>query len=142
VSRLRANDPVRVSLGACECPDKPHEEDEAFIRARLRTEDAMSVLTVIGEGDPDIASMGRQLGRIFIAGGLLSWNILDDDGDEIPISEALGDALDWQSTMLPIANAAADLYTPQVLHPLQTTPRKRSKRGQTKRSTSPRSPSS
>lgn len=141
MSRMRATDPVRVPLGACECPGTPHEEDEAWLRPRLKPEAAIAVLSILGDDDltDHVADLGSAIGMAFLRGGLLRWNILDDAGEPIPLSAIEDDSLDWDTTIRPIAEAATETYVGQLMRPLVPTASKSSKRGQTASSTSAKS---
>ena len=140
MSRMRATDPVRVPLGACECPGTPHEEDEAWLRPRLKPEAAIAVLSILGDDEmDDVATRGSAIGMAFLRGGLLRWNILDDDSEPIPLSAIEDDSLDWDTTLRPIAEAATSTYVDQLMRPLATTGSRSSKPGRTASSTSAKS---
>lgn len=141
MSRLRATDPIRVSLGACECPGTPHEEDEAWLRPRLKPEAAIAVLSILGDDDLSarVADLGSAIGMAFLRGGLLRWNILDDDSNPIPLSAIEDDSLDWDTTLRPIAEAATSTYVEQLMRPLAQTGAKSSKPGPMASSTSAKS---
>lgn len=117
MSRSLSTKPVEVRIGACECPGTPHGEDVALLRPRLLPGDAMAALAAL---DPshDEATIQRDLGMAFLRGGLIGWNILDDEGDAIPIYAIDNGALDWDTTLRPVAERAADLYTEGLLRPL------------------------
>jgi len=136
MSRRRATDPVRVGLGECECPDKPHEEDEAWLRPRLKVEDALAAMAALG-GDDDPVSLGKTVGMIFLVGGLVRWNLLDDDGP-IPVEAVTDGSMDWETTLKPIVDEASNLYAESLMRPLLPPTSKSLRRGQTSASTSQR----
>ena len=121
MSRLLSEEPVRVPLGECQCPGSPHQEDEAFLRPRLTAAagiEATSIISNAGGKGPGV--VGRALGMGYLVDGLLSWNILDDDSEPIPATEEMLESgrLDWEDTLLPIADAASDQYSDSVINPL------------------------
>ena len=78
------------------------------------------------------------IGMAFIVDGLVSWNILDDDGKPIPTDEDFlrSGAIEWE-TLAPIADKADELYASSVVDPLVRRLRGSSQTGQTDGSTSP-----
>ena len=122
MSRLLSTDPVRVVIGPCECPGKPHEEDEAWFRPRLTVAGGMEASGIVGGAAsyPSTGALGRDLGMVYLTDGLLRWNILDDKGKPIPCTREVleSGALDWDTTLLPLADGAADLYSESVMRPL------------------------
>jgi len=134
MTRLRATDPIRVDLGECECPEKPHDMDVAWLRPRLLVGDAMAALSVLREGGTT-ADLNRDIGNIFIETGLVDWTLLDDKSVKIPLSAALDGGIDWE-TMRPISDKAAELYTGPLLDPLVRALPASSPRGRTGASTS------
>jgi hypothetical protein len=106
----------RVSLGACQCPGTPHEEDEAFLRWQL----GASALARIGRAELDGAVNHDPLAayRAVVAETVVSWNLLirgpaDDNGGKAiaaPITEHTIAELDL-STLKTLAEAADHLIT-------------------------------
>ncbi len=134
MSRLRATDPVWVSLGPCECPDTPHDEDEAFLRPRLTVEDALDAMGYLASDQTD-EQTGTLIAKVFLR-GIESWNIQNDEGEIIPLSAIWDGSLEWATTLKPIADAAADLYGEELYRPLVKARQASSRNGQTVRSTS------
>ena len=123
MSRLRATEPVEVDLGPCECPGTPHQEgDKAWLRPRLTAEGgyrAMHVLMTSAQNGEEVTA--GALGMVFLVDGLVEWTLLDDAGSPIPTDEEMlrSGALDWDTTLAPIAERAAVLYTESVIAPLR-----------------------
>jgi hypothetical protein len=137
VSRLRATEPVEVDIGPCECPETPHQEgDKAWLRPRIRPDAAWAATTLLTLGRTE-EEMMRSLCPIFL-GEVLRWNLLDDEGRPIPctVEVMMDGSLDWEDTIKPIADEAADLYGPQVMRPLQKAMPAPSRNGRTAASTS------
>jgi hypothetical protein len=81
---------------------------------------ATYIMSMAASGDPDVTY--GVLSMAFLSDGLLSWTILDDAGSPVPCNEGTlrSGALDWETTLAPIANRAAVLYTDSVVNPLRT----------------------
>lgn len=122
MSRLLPTEPVRVRIGDCECPGAPHPEgDFAQFRPRLTARGGLLATSIIyTAAESGVAKTMTELGLCFLADGLLSWDLLDDDGKPIPVSAVTGGALDWETTLLPLANKANALYEGSVIRPLAT----------------------
>lgn len=121
MSRLHPTEPVRVRIGDCLCPGTPHAEgDFAWLRPRLTAKGGIAATSLIAGAD-DAQSLMRDLGYLFLLDGLVRWDILDDDGKPVPCNEDTlrSGALAWEETLLPIANAASELYTESVLAPFR-----------------------
>ena len=117
MSRRHTLEPVKVRIGDCLCPDTPHDEDYALLRPRLLPGDAIAALSSL-RADVDSATLQRNIGMSLLRGGLLSWNIQDEDGEIIPVTAIDDGTLDWEETLRPIAEAANDLYAESLLRPL------------------------
>lgn len=128
MSRLQATTPVEVQIGPCKCEGTPHEDgDKAWLRPRLLPEDGLTALSMFQSGRGELATeeeavdaLAGRLGLHWVISGLLRWNLLDDDGEPIPADETTlrSGGLDWEDTLLPIAEAGDRLYSPSVLVPL------------------------
>lgn len=143
MSRLRATEPIEVDLGPCECPDTPHGTDKAWLRPRLTAEGGYRAMHILMTATDRDVTAGA-LGMCFLADGLVRWTLLDDAGKPIPTDEATlrSGALDWDTTLYPIAEKAAVLYTDSVVDPLRKGRAAPSLPGPTEASTSPTTDSS
>lgn len=86
-----------VVLGPCLCPGTPHDEDTAQVLEEV----PWDVLV-----DVELATGGEATRRL-VAGTLAAWNLVDEDGDPVPLSfvrRLRADRLD------PIADAVRDAY--------------------------------
>lgn len=81
---MTSNDwePQRVSLGPCQCPGTPHDEDEAwvspgkaFANAVLPKVENVTAMDLIDF----LAAAGRD--------GLTAWNLLDARGARVPLDD-------------------------------------------------------
>lgn len=86
--------------------------------------------------DPDATYAA--LGMAFLSDGLVRWTLQDDAGEPVPTDEDTlrSGELDWESTLSPIAEKAATLYTDSVLNPLRRGRQTPLPDGQTEASTS------
>ena len=73
-----SNETEVVVLGDCRCPGRPHDQDTA----ELRKEVAWETLAYVSSSSNDFIATRR-----LIAGLLVSWDLVDADGDRVPISE-------------------------------------------------------
>lgn len=100
-----------------------------MLRPRLLPGDAITALAAFNPNN-DSATIQRELGLALLRGGLVGWNITDEDG-AIPLSALDDGTLDWDETLRPIAEKANDLYTESLMRPLLDATRKSSPGGQT-----------
>lgn len=69
----------KLSLGECQCPDAPHEEDWIRLRSEIGAAEALE----IGEWE-----LPAVLGYLAV-----EWNLLDDDGEPAPLEQERIDLL-------------------------------------------------
>lgn len=79
----------------------------------------MAALQAVLNNAEDPVALARVLGLIFLADGLVRWDIRDDDGAPIPLAAALDGSLSWEETVYPIADEADRLYAESVLAPFR-----------------------
>ena len=70
-------DTATVVLGECRCPGRPHDEDTAEVLLELPWETLVDVGLLSG------AAAYRRL----ISGALVAWNLVDADGEPVPLTE-------------------------------------------------------
>ena len=142
-------DTVPVRFRDCSCPGTPHPDgDVAELRPFLDYPGGAEALAAIQSVLFDTDRFAEVLGPVFIRRGVVGWNLLDDEGDPVPVTREALDALRWEDAY-ELADKADDLYGGQVLVPLVKRMPASSKNGQTnastrparKRSPKPRSPS-
>jgi len=107
VSRFLDLDTTRVPLGPCQCPGKPHTEDEAEVYTTLGWDDLVDV------ANADTDGAGR---RILVTRAIARWNLVNDverDGKKVslpvPIVEATVRLLD-SGTLEAVAEAVNAAY--------------------------------
>jgi hypothetical protein len=66
-----------VVLGECRCPGRPHDEDTAEVYVEVPWETLVDVGLLSG------AAAYRRL----IMGALVSWNLVDAEGEPVPLAE-------------------------------------------------------
>jgi len=146
---LAMPDTVPVRFRDCSCPGTPHPDgDVADLRPFLDYSGGAEALAAIQSVLFDTDRFAEVLGPVFIRRGVVGWNLLDDEGDPVPVTREALDALRWEDAY-ELADKADDLYGGQVLAPLVKRMPASSKNGQTnastrparKRSPKPRSPS-
>ena len=128
MSRLRAEGEFEVPLGPCRC-DADHDTDTAWLPNSLDPFDAVEAMSVVLSGDSE-ATIQRGLSLIFLRRG--RWDLIAD-GQPLPWEP---ERFDW-ATVSPIANAAAERYTSELLDPFQEGLPKSSQPTPTEASTSP-----
>ena len=99
-----------VVLGDCRCPGRPHEQDTAEVRLEL----PWDVLVDVG------LLTGGAAYRRLVLGGLVDWNLVDEDGDPVsveavarlradriePIAAAINEAFSRSQAPLPNGSGA------------------------------------
>jgi hypothetical protein len=134
---LAMPDTVPVRFRDCSCPGTPHPDgDVAELRPFLDYAGGAEALAAIQSVADDTARFAEVLGPVFIRRGVVGWNLLDDDGDPVPVTREALDALRWEDAY-ELADKADDLYGGQVLAPLVKRMSASSKNGRTSASTRP-----
>lgn len=137
---------VRVPVGACRCPNAPHEDgDWVDLRPSPTIDIGSAVYAAVANVGDDPVQLQVEMTRAFLRFGIVAWSFTDDRGEPIPIQPRRPDFGDVISRLLPftdggflVADRADDLYSEEVLRPLMTRlSLMRSQGGQTVGSTSP-----
>jgi hypothetical protein len=124
-----------VRFRDCACPNTPHPDgDVAYLRPYLDYAGGAEALAAIQKSNADPILMPQLLGPVFIRRGVADWNLLDEDGDPVPVTDEALDALRWEDAY-DLADKADDIYGGQVLAPLVKRLPKPSPTGRTGRST-------
>lgn len=111
-------DLVPVRFRDCSCPGTPHPDgDFAYLRPFLDYAGGAEALRVIRDSGGDASRFDELLGPVFIRRGVVEWNLLDAQGDPVPVTAEAVDALRWEDAY-ELADRADDLYGGQVLAPL------------------------
>lgn len=138
---------VSVDIGACTCPGTPHEHDVVSLRPILDLRGGFRIKrrlidlnkAAYGEEEVDLADLEGALAEAYLLEGVYSWNLVDEEGAALPVSEATirerlfadygrGEA---------VADKADDLYRPEIIDPLARRALSSSPDTQTSESTSP-----
>lgn len=135
-------DLVPVRFRDCSCPGTPHPDgDVAMLRPYLDYPGGAEALAAIAKSDGTEGGIAQFIGPVYIRRGVVSWNVLDDDGKPVPVTPEALDALRWEDAY-ELADKADDLYGGQVLAPLVKRTSGLSSAGPTAVSTRPRPKSS
>ena len=124
----------------CACPGTPHPNgDTVTYPRRLPFEVLARVIGAIYDSDhkPNI----RNAFDIYLYEAPVSWNVLDEDGDPVPLTREALEELDF-ADQYEIADYADTLYRDTVLSPLVRRMSKLSETGLTDDSSETPSPSS
>jgi len=106
-------DPVRFR--DCACPGTPHPNgDTVTFRPQLDFDGNVAALSAIfGEGEP----VASKAWRVYLFEGPVAWNLLDADGDPLPLTREALEALPF-ADQFEIADRGDDIYRDTVLSPL------------------------
>lgn len=119
----------------CACPGTPHDNgDTVTFPARLAFDQSARALGLIfGEGK----ALAQNAFPVYLHAPL-TWNLLDEEGDPVPLTEEALDALDF-ADQWDIAAYGDTLYAGTVLSPLVRLTKKPSEPGPTTGSSKRRS---
>lgn len=114
------NDHVVVPIGPCGCEGTPHDEDEVYLARHLSMTGGMAAQAAISESEGDAIRLQELLARIWIGHGIVGWNLVDADGDPLPVNAAnVSDRLPYGKGGMAVAERADDLYAEDILAPLR-----------------------
>jgi hypothetical protein len=135
--------PVEVNIGPCGCPNAPHADgDIVYLAPELSMPGGMAAQSAISEGITDPLRLQELLAEVWVRHGVIDWNLVDEDGDKLPLDAAtIKAALPYGKGGRLVAERADDLYAEAILAPLEERLRNSSRRGPTvvSSSTTPRS---
>jgi hypothetical protein len=143
-------DLIPVRFRDCSCPGTPHPDgDVAELRPYLDFAggaEALAAVTVVDEDGTTshfrpVEEWAQYIGPVYIRRGVADWNVVDEDGDPVPVTREALEALRYEEAY-ELANRADDLYGGQVLAPLVKRANALSKAGRTNGSTPRPRPSS
>jgi len=110
--------PVRVPLGPCTCPNKPHDEDWVELRPRLGMARALAVIRGAALSDVEVAEMQLAIG--YVRFGVQDWNLSNgDDQTRALDGEHLADFAENDPRSLIVALQGDPLYSDEVMRPLR-----------------------
>jgi hypothetical protein len=113
--------PIPVPIGDCRCPESPHGEgDVVFLAPFLSMAGGMAAQGAIEEAGTDAVALAELLARIWIRHGIVSWNLVDADGEPIPVSaSSILEFLPYGKGGRQVAEKADDIYAQDVLTPFE-----------------------
>lgn len=100
----------------CACPGTPHVKgDTVTFHEKLGFDANVAAVAAIfnGEGEANVTKAWQ----VYLHHGPVSWNLVDDDGDPLPLTREALDALPFEDQW-EIADRADDIYQGTVLAPL------------------------
>ena len=107
-------DPVRFR--DCACPNTPHPDgDTVTLKPKLTFDENVAAFAAIFS-PPNPGAVAKAWG-VYLHAGPVAWNLLDEDGRAVPLTDDALDGLDFPDQYA-IADAADDLYGETVVSPL------------------------
>jgi hypothetical protein len=80
----------------------------------------MAAQAAIAEAGADAIALQEMLARIWIHHGIVGWNLVDEDGDPLPVNPRTIEArLPYGKGGRQVAERADDLYSEDILAPLR-----------------------
>ena len=125
--------PVEVNIGECGCPNAPHSDgDVVYLAPQLSMAGGMAAQSAISEGITDSLRLQELLAAIWVRHGVVDWNLVDEDGDKLPLDpQTIAAALPYGKGGRLVAERADDLYAEDILAPLVQRLKSTSRRGTT-----------
>jgi hypothetical protein len=133
--------PVEVRLDGCYCPGTPHDADVVYLRPSLSMAGGMAAQAAIQEGASDQFVLQELLAQVWIRHGVVSWNLVDEDGPLPLTPDNVVAALPYGKGGRLVAERADALYAEDILAPLRERLASISRSGRTNGSTSTPKPS-
>jgi hypothetical protein len=134
---------------ACHCVGSPHQRDRFVLPADLPIPAGIAAVSALAQVGPAGDAAAALINAILVNGGISEWNLLDENGDRLPINPTnVAARVTWQKGGVELSNAAFAQYvngkdlTPFGLATSRKRTAKSSPNGQTEDSTSPRTSSS
>lgn len=134
--------PVEVRLSECYCPESPHPDGDIFVLADELPIEAGVAASAALAGSRNANAAATLVGALARHGAIESWNLLDKDGDPVPITpDTVAARVTWLKGGVELSNAILTKYLGNGGGPLglMTSPKTRSsssRRGPTATSTS------
>lgn len=135
---------VTVPIGPCACPRAHGSDDEVYLAPALSMAGGMAAQAAIEQvmeagGDPIL--LQEYLARIWINHGIVGWNLVDEDGDPLPVNpRTIAERMPYGKGGRLVAERADDLYSEDILAPLKARLKPLSRRGSTASGPQPTSP--
>jgi hypothetical protein len=119
MSRFDQVPDVPVIIGPCLCPGEPHDGgDIVYLHPVLSAPGGMAAQGAIADSANDAVKLQELLWRVYRDHGISSWNLVDDDGDPVPLTPAnIEVALPYGKGGRLVGDKADDLYSEDILVP-------------------------
>ena len=119
MSRFDPVPDVPVTIGPCECPGAPHGDgDVVYLAPALSAPGGMAAYGAIVDASDDAVKLQELLWRVYRDHGITSWNLLDEDGEPVPMTtQNIAIALPYGKGGRLVADKADELYNEDVLTP-------------------------
>lgn len=142
---------VRVMVGACRCPGRPHPEDWVELAARIPIAVGAGVMAAMRASRGDDVRLASLMAQVYVENGIVAWSFtgpIEVEGERQgwPIlvdasapewRETLAELLPWDQGGAEVADKASGLYSENILRPLTGRTLTQSLDGQTAGLTSP-----
>lgn len=105
-----------VRFRDCACPNAPHPKgDTVTFHEKLPFHANVAAVSAIfdGNGEPN----ANKAWEVYLHEGVAAWNLVDAEGDPVPLTREALDGLDF-ADQWEIADKADDIYQGTVLAPL------------------------
>jgi hypothetical protein len=118
MSRFDRVPDVPVAIGPCLCPGEPQDDgDVVYLAPVLSAPAGMAVQGAIIEAAGDSIRLQEMLWRVYRDHGIVSWNLLDENGPVPLTPDNVDAALPYGKGGRLVAEKADDLYAQDVLAP-------------------------
>ena len=113
--------PVPVPVGDCRCPGAPHGDgDLVYLAPLLSMAGGMAAQGAIADAGTDAVRLQELLAKVYIRHAIVGWNLVDESGDAVPLTEAAITAyLPYGKGGRQVAEKADELYAQDVLAPFE-----------------------
>lgn len=104
--------PREVRLTRCWCPGEPHPDGDRFVLAAdLPPRAGIAAVTRLAQVGEHGDAAGALIEAILYNGGIVSWNLVDDEGKPLPVTpDNVAARVTWQKGGVELSNAAFALY--------------------------------
>lgn len=121
MSRFDHLDDVPVPIGECLCPGTPHPDgDVVYLSPALSAAGGMAAQGAIADAESDSIRLQELLWRVYRDHGVVGWNLLDEDGEPVPLTQANKETgLPYGKGGRLVGDAADSLYVDDVLAPFK-----------------------
>lgn len=109
--------PTAVAV-PCSCPGTPHETDSVSLLDKISVPMAVAALEAVPAGTR-LVDVSAFVTPVYMRFGIVDWTFTDENGEALPVTpENIEARLTWANGAFEVADAAAELYTAELLAPL------------------------